>query len=349
MKTLCNENDIRYRTSAIPDMLLNWYDSYARSLPWRDEPTPYRVWVSEIMLQQTRVSAVIPYFNRFMAALPTIASLADADHEILSKLWEGLGYYSRVRNLHRAAKIVMKDFNGLLPNTPKSLLTLPGIGEYTAGAISSIAFNQAFPAVDGNVLRVFSRLLCCEDNILNASVKSTFRDLISSILPPDRPGDFNQALMELGATVCVPNGSPNCNICPLAPLCKAHELNCEEQFPRKEKKRPRRVEQKHIQIIICDHRVLLTKRPDIGVLSGLWEFYFAPDLLDLEIIKQCSLPPSKHIFTHLEWKMDAVALYIKNTFFPPGAVWANLEEIENKYTIPTAYKTYRTLLPALLT
>lgn len=349
MKTLCNENTIRYLNSVIPDILLNWYDSCARSLPWRDNPTPYRVWVSEIMLQQTRVSAVIPYFNRFMEKLPTIASLADADEETLSKLWEGLGYYSRVRNLHRAARMVMTDFNGEIPDTPNILQTLPGIGEYTAGAICSIAFNKSFPAVDGNVLRVFSRLLCCEDNVLHASIKSAFRDLILGILPADRPGDFNQALMELGAMVCAPNGPPNCDICPLATICKAHELHCEETLPHKEKKRPRRIEEKHIQIIICNHRVLLVKRPDTGILSGLWEFYNAPNLSELEIIKQHPLPSSKHIFTHIEWKMDAVALYIKNAFIPPGGVWASLEEIEKKYTIPSAFKRYRVLLPDLLT
>jgi A/G-specific adenine glycosylase len=192
----------------LPQALLPWYDAHRRSLPLRDQVSPYRTWVSEIMLQQTRVAAVIPYFQRFMEAFPTAEALAAADTEQLMKLWEGLGYYSSARNLQKAAQIIAQ--KGSFPDTYEEVLALPGIGDYTAGAILSIAFGQSIPAVDGNVLRVMSRITGSEDNILDAKTRGRFRALTAQIIPPDRPGEFNQALMDLGATVCLPNGEPLC-------------------------------------------------------------------------------------------------------------------------------------------
>jgi len=199
--------------------LLEWYSKYARSLPWRENPTPYRVWVSEIMLQQTRVQAVIGYYARFLSALPDIRALANVRDDVLLKLWEGLGYYSRARNLKRAAQAVSEQFDGALPASYSALLSLPGIGEYTAGAIASIAFGIPVPAVDGNVLRVLSRVLASYANVSDPAVKQAYRKLLPAAIPPSRPGDFNQSLMELGATICLPNGIPLCGHCPVAHLC----------------------------------------------------------------------------------------------------------------------------------
>ena len=220
----------------IADPLLAWYDRGRRVLPWREEPTPYHVWVSEIMLQQTRVEAVKPYYDRFMKALPDVQSLAQAKEEELLKLWEGLGYYNRVRNLGKAARMVMEEYGGRMPEEYETLLTLPGIGSYTAGAISSIAYGRAVPAVDGNVLRVLSRLRKDERDIAAAQVRKEIETELREVMP-QRPGDFNQALMELGAMVCVPNGAPHCEKCPWEKLCSAHLEGCELSYPNKSAKR----------------------------------------------------------------------------------------------------------------
>ena len=206
--------------------LLHWYDGHARILPWREEPTAYHVWVSEIMLQQTRVEAVKPYYERFLKAFPTVKDLADAQEETLLKMWEGLGYYNRVRNLNKAAVQIMEQYDGKVPDTYEALLKLPGIGSYTAGAVSSIAYNKAMPAVDGNVLRIFSRVRMDEADILDSKVKKRIEEELRLIMPENRPGDFNQAMMELGATVCIPNGEAKCMECPWQNGCQARINNC---------------------------------------------------------------------------------------------------------------------------
>ena len=228
----------------LPGVLLPWYDEHRRSLPWRGEVSPYRTWVSEIMLQQTRVAAVIPYFQRFMAAFPTAEALARADTEQLMKLWEGLGYYSRARNLQKAAQIVAQ--RGSFPDTYEEVMALPGIGDYTAGAILSIAFGQAVPAVDGNVLRVASRLTASEDNILDTKTRSRFRALMAEVIPSDRPGAFNQALMDLGATVCLPSGEPLCDACPARSFCAAYAQGRQKELPVRISKTRRRTEEKTV-------------------------------------------------------------------------------------------------------
>ena len=224
------------------DLLLEWYDKNARVLPWRENPTPYRVWISEMMLQQTRVEAVLPYFERFVSELPDVASLAAAAPERLLALWAGLGYYSRARNLHRAAMLIVRDYRGQLPASYPALHSLPGLGEYSAGAIASIAFGIGVPAVDGNVLRVVSRLLAIDQDISRPAVRRQIKKFAQDALPQDRPGDFNQALMELGAVVCVPNAAPACTVCPFAGVCQAHKQNIAEALPRKPVKPMRRLE-----------------------------------------------------------------------------------------------------------
>ena len=232
----------RLRAMAAP--LLAWYDENKRDLPWRgDHPDPYQVWVSEIMLQQTRVAAVMPYYRAWMEELPTVEALAAADEERLMKLWQGLGYYSRARNLQRAARMIMENFGGRFPESRSDLLSLPGVGEYTAGAVASIAFGRQVPAVDGNVLRVAARVADIREDIMDTKVRASFQALMEAAMPADRPGIFNQALMDLGAMVCVPKAAPECGRCPLAELCEANRLGVQSQLPVRRKKTARRVEE----------------------------------------------------------------------------------------------------------
>ncbi|MBQ8815009.1 MAG: A/G-specific adenine glycosylase [Lachnospiraceae bacterium] len=257
--------------AAVP-ALLSWFSGHARILPWREQPTPYRVWLSEIMLQQTRVEAVKPYFERFIAALPDIAALAEAEEDQLLKLWEGLGYYSRVRNLNRSAKQVMEEHGGELPADHQKLLKLPGIGSYTAGAIASIAFGQKVPAVDGNVLRVISRVLKSREDISELSTKKAMEILLERVMPADAPGNFNQALMEVGATVCIPRGEPLCEECPFYTLCLSRRDGLTGEIPVKKAAKARRVEERTVFLITDGRRVAVRKRPEKGLLAGLYEF-----------------------------------------------------------------------------
>ena len=243
----------------LAEPLLAWYDLNARILPWRENAAPYRVWISEVMLQQTRVEAVKSYFERFMKTLPTIQALAEIEDDSLLKLWEGLGYYSRARNIKKTAKIVVEQYGGKFPANYDDLLKLPGIGSYTAGAISSIAFGNSVPAVDGNVLRVISRVLASEEDITNQSVKKKVEDELRATMPQFRAGAFNQALMEIGAMVCVPNGMAKCEICPLNQMCKANILGIVMDLPKKTPKKPRTIEEKTILVIMADNDICFTK------------------------------------------------------------------------------------------
>ena len=240
--------------SDIASYLLPWYDEHKRQLPWRQDPAPYRVWVSEIMLQQTRVEAVKPYFERFMKELPDIEALAAVPQERLLKLWEGLGYYSRARNLQKAACEIMERFSGRMPEDVEELLTLPGIGPYTAGASSSIACGRPVPAVDGNVLRVLARLRMDGRDMTNQTVKKSVEEELSALIPRKRPGDFNQAMMDIGATVCLPNGAPRCGFCPLAGICMAHAEGREQDFPKKAPKKERTVEEKTVFVLLDEKK-----------------------------------------------------------------------------------------------
>lgn len=342
----------------IPKQLLKWYDTNKRCLPWREDPTPYKVWVSEIMLQQTRVEAVKLYFQRFMEVLPDIESLAKAEEEQLLKLWEGLGYYNRVRNLQKAAIQIVEEFDGKMPAEYEGILKLKGIGTYTAGAIASIAFGVAVPAVDGNVLRVLSRIREDERLISDSKVKTAVEQELLSIMPADRPGDFNQALMELGACVCIPNGAPKCEICPVANLCKCCQNDTQYLYPQKEKKKERQIEEKTILVIRDEKKVALRKRPNKGLLAGMYEFpwlegeksadevtrFFTEN--QMKIIRIVSLPKAKHIFTHKEWHMTGYMIWV-DELAKPGVSkgedrWLFVEPLDTKehYPIPSAFAAY---------
>ena len=347
------------RLRGAAEALGDWYKENARRLPWRErepaESYPYRVWVSEIMLQQTRVEAVLPYYERFLAALPDILSLAAADDEKLRKLWEGLGYYSRVRNLKKGAGEVAERFGGQLPADITLLRSISGIGEYTAGAIGSIAFGLPEPAVDGNFLRVFSRLLAAEGDIARPAVKAAFREILREVFRslPDtlHPGDLNQAVMDLGSAVCIPK-SPRCGDCPAARYCLACEQDQASLFPVKGEKKARRVEERTVLIIIREGKVLLHKRPETGLLGGLWEF---PNLdgakteaevrdylqtIGLSPGKLLPLAPARHIFTHIQWEMSGF-LALCGGEIPSGWEGADARTLKEQYTLPSAFKVYR--------
>ena len=255
----------------LPIPLLEWYRDNARSLPWRDDPTPYHVWVSEVMLQQTRVAAVLDYYRRFMAEVPDVAALAALSEERLMKLWQGLGYYSRARNLQAAARQIMEEHGGSFPSDYQAVRALKGVGDYTAGAICSIAFGQPVPAVDGNVLRVVTRVTGDEGDITTPAMKAKVAAHLAPIIPLDDPGAFTQAMMELGATVCLPNGAPLCDTCPARSFCTARLENRVDMLPVKTKKKARRVEERTVWLIFHEGRVALRRRPAKGLLAGLWE------------------------------------------------------------------------------
>lgn len=342
----------------IPKLLLAWYDEHARILPWRDNPTPYRVWISEIMLQQTRVSAVMPYYERFLQALPSVEALALVDDESLMKLWEGLGYYNRARNLKKAAQLLMTEYNGQLPSSFDALLTLPGIGSYTAGAIASIAFGIPVPAVDGNVLRVISRMIGSTEDITDAKIKKQMELNLSAILPHGRVGDFNQALMELGAIICLPNGKPLCEQCPMYTLCIAQKNDLTDQIPVKTAKKKRRIEQKTIFVLLSQNQVALEKREKEKLLSGLWQFPNTESAMTVQQAEQfltdqgivvesiSTLPSSKHIFTHIEWHMAGYLIKTKekSSLF----TWCSQDELEKDYAIPSAFRAYTNMIKNLL-
>ena len=347
----------------ISPALLNWFYANHRILPFRSDPTPYHVWLSEIMLQQTRVSAALPYYERFLAALPDIPALAACEEEKLHKLWEGLGYYSRVRNLQKAAKIVCEQYGGELPADYDALRALPGIGDYTAGAIASISFGLPVPAVDGNVLRVFSRLYNDDGLITDPKVKRAFTARAMEHQPPAAPGDYNQALMELGALVCVPNGAPLCEQCPLAHLCQARAAGTALSLPRKAAPKARRIEPVTLAVVRSPAGVLLQQRPEKGLLAGLWQ----PVLWENETLTPdeararlaalgvtCTpdaakaLRPAKHIFSHIEWQMQGYLFAADTQSAPAGCVWASPEQLAAEYTLPGAFKAYKKLLASAL-
>jgi A/G-specific adenine glycosylase len=298
--------------------LQEWFSGNARILPWRETPTPYYVWISEIMLQQTRVEAVKPYFERFIRALPDVEALAVCPEDKLLKLWEGLGYYNRVRNLNTAAKQIMEEYGGVIPDEYETLLKLKGIGHYTAGAIASIAYGKPVPAVDGNVLRVLSRVTADDSDIMKQSVRTHMEERLRELMEQDArlvPSAFNQALMELGAMVCVPNGEPHCDACPWHALCAARKTDRIAELPVKKKAKERRIEKKTVLVIRDGERVALGKRPAKGLLAGLYELPNVPGHLDTEEtlaflkaqgfwpIRIQPLPAAKHIFSHVEWHM----------------------------------------------
>lgn len=326
--------------------LLDWYTINKRDLPWRKTKDPYSIWVSEIMLQQTRVEAVKPYYERFLNSLPTIRSLAEADEETILKLWEGLGYYSRVRNMQMAAKQIMEDHNGIFPSDYNKILKLKGIGPYTAGAVGSIAFQLPVPAVDGNVLRVMSRLTADPSDISLQATKKVWGNRILEIMSSEYSGDLNQAFMELGATVCVPNGIPKCEVCPVRKFCEAYRKGTVQLYPIKAEKKPRTVEKRNVFFCVSEEKIAIAKRPAKGLLSGLWELpneiseVAVPYALqEIGIIEAEIIPMKnqKHIFTHIEWQMDCY--YIKVIKKEASELlWITKENAEQEYALPSAFK-----------
>lgn len=333
--------------------LLAWYEINKRELPWRKEVSAYRVWVSEIMLQQTRVEAVKPYFARFMEALPDIRALAECPQERLLKLWEGLGYYNRVRNMQEAARTVIEKYEGVMPADYEALLSLKGIGSYTAGAVASIAYGLPVPAVDGNVLRVIMRLTNDDSDIMKQSVRKKTEKALGKIIPVDRAGDLNQALMELGATVCVPNGAPHCHECPWKAMCLAKAYGTIDKLPVKSKAKPRKIEKKTILIIRDQDKVVLRQREKKGLLAGLYEFPNEEGYLTsteaLKKVQEMNLHPmrireldeAKHIFSHVEWHMTGYMIQVDSlTREQSGMLFVKIEEAEKKYAIPAAFGAY---------
>lgn len=335
--------------------LLGWFSEHARALPWREQPQPYYVWVSEIMLQQTRVEAVKPFFARFIKALPDIRALADCPEDQLLKLWEGLGYYNRVRNMQKAAKIIVEEHQGRMPDQYEELLALPGIGSYTAGAVASIAYGRCVPAVDGNVLRVVSRIAGNAEDITRQSVKKRMEGYLQRVIPEDCPGAFNQSLMELGATVCLPNGAPDCGNCPVRHLCFAYQQGCQTELPVKPPKKARRIEQKTVFIIRDVEHAAIRRRPDKGLLAGLYElpnvaghiskeealdqvrtFGFAP-------IRILPLRDAKHIFSHVEWHMIGYMVLVEEKEWSGkegGLLFVEPHLTQRDYPIPAAFAAY---------
>ena len=335
----------------LPIPLLVWYRENARTLPWRSDPTPYHVWVSEIMLQQTRVAAVLDYYRRFLEAAPDVSTLAALPQDRLMKLWQGLGYYSRARNLQKAAKQVTEDHGGVFPNTYETIRTLAGVGDYTAGAISSIAFGLPVPAVDGNVLRVIARIAGDSGDITTPAMKKKVTATLAEVIPLDAPGDFNQALMELGATVCLPNGAPLCERCPAAPLCRAFQEGRTGELPVKAAKKARRVEERTVYLLFHGDSVALRRRPERGLLAGLWEYPNEladgtdwPERWGLTAPSLERAGTGKHIFTHIEWHMTALAGELDGSALPEGWVWAGREELVDTYAVPNAFQSFSRLV-----
>ncbi|MDD5922302.1 MAG: A/G-specific adenine glycosylase [Eubacteriales bacterium] len=344
--------------------LLSWYERNKRDLPWRRDPSPYSVWISEIMLQQTRTEAAKGYYLRFLQRLPDVRSLAEADEDTCLKLWEGLGYYSRIRNMHKAAAVIEAQFHGKIPDDEKNLLSLPGIGNYTASAILSIAYGKPYPAVDGNLLRVFSRVTREEREIDRIPVKKDcfryFQSLMEELPENVSPGTFNQALMDLGAMICLGGGEPKCGECPWKDFCSAHEAGLETLYPKKKEKKKRRTEEKTVLLIHFQESILLDRRPETGLLADLFEFPNLPGKISrkeavkyaegkgFHILKILPLPAAKHIFSHVEWHMQGFELFADewNEFEvrkPEGQklFLAKPEELESVWAIPSAFDVYR--------
>ena len=342
--------------------LLSWFAENGRPLPWRLDATPYHVWISEVMLQQTRIEAVIPHYEAFIRLMPDLTALAEMPEERLLKCWEGLGYYSRARNLQKAAKAVVASGESALPQTYAELIRLPGIGEYTAGAIASIAFGECVPAVDGNVLRVLSRLLNDDTDVLSPAGKKHFT-AVARALVPQTAGQFNQAIMELGETVCLPHAAPRCTVCPLAAVCRGKRAGTAADLPVRKKPRARRVEQKTVFLLLSEKEdaVLLHKRPQSGLLAGLYEFPNADGALTaeetLELLNEQGFTvsemektaPAKHLFTHIEWQMSGFVARVCARDVSADCVWAGTEELMGRFALPSAFKPFLKILQKHLT
>ena len=346
--------------------LVEWFRENQRDLPWRKRMDAYRVWISEIMLQQTRVEAVKPYYERFLKELPDVKALAEVPEDRLLKLWEGLGYYNRARNLKEAACQIMEKYGGRFPETYEEIRGLKGIGNYTAGAVSSFVYGVRKPAVDGNVLRVVTRITADWSDITKAGTRTKVEREVEEVIPAEAAGDFNQSLIELGAIVCVPNGEPKCGICPVSGICLAHAQGRETEFPVKAKKKERRIEKRTILVFRDNEKAAVRKRPDTGLLAGLYEFpgteghLKQPEVvryaksLGLMPIRVKKLGSAKHIFSHVEWHMVGYEVIVdeleknmkdqegrKDQGAAPGEIiFAELRELKEHYPMPSAFEAY---------
>jgi len=335
-------------------LIIRWYETVRKPLPWRESPSPYHVWISEIMLQQTRIEAVIPYYRRFLAELPTVYDLAAVSDDRLMKLWEGLGYYSRARNLKKAAQVIVTEYGGELPRTADELRKLPGIGDYTAGAVASIACGEPEPAVDGNVLRIVSRITASDEDIALEKTKKAVRERLRTFYPSGRDaGLLTEGLMELGETVCLPNGAPRCADCPVNGHCLAYRTGRTDDFPVKSAKKARRIEERTVLLLRCGTRYGIRKRPAHGMLAGMWEFpNVAGHITGKEAVENLGLSmeireirpagTAKHIFSHVEWHM--IGYEVTVTAEDPALTWADTETVRNVYAVPTAFRYFTGLL-----
>ena len=330
--------------------ILSWYDQGHRDLPWRRTQDPYRIWISEIMLQQTRAETVVSYYERFLARYPTVQDLASAPEEELLKAWEGLGYYSRARSLQKAAKEIVARYGGQLPADLEKLRALPGIGDYTAGAIASIAFGIPAAAVDGNVERVLCRWDAITDEVGTPAVRRQIAARAQALVPRDRPGAFANAMMEMGATMCTPK-NPKCLLCPVREGCMGFAQGIAQELPHKAKKKAQRVENRAVLLVFCDNRVLIVKRQE-KLLGGLFVF---PDVLEeSDPARLCralealgiraaydeKLGHARHVFTHLIWEMDVHAVVADEMTQVPGGQWVSRQELA-ALPLPTAVKAAR--------
>lgn len=345
---------LKAHTDIFADDIIEWYRKNKRQLPWRDTKDAYRIWVSEIMLQQTRVEAVKPYYARFLKELPDVKALAQAEEDKLLKLWEGLGYYNRVRNMQKAARQIVIDYHGEFPDTYEEICSLTGIGSYTAGAISSFAYNLAQPAVDGNVLRVITRITGDDRDIMKQGTRKSIEERLKKVIPKHAPGDFNQGLIELGALVCVPNAEPGCGKCPAFMYCEARKQNRIGELPVRKKPKKRRIE-KHTILVFRDHdKIAISKRSGRGLLAGLYELpgvegHLTPDEvtayckdIGLMPIQIRSLGEAKHIFSHVEWHMTGYAVLVDELekINKKEYLFVRPEEIKETYPIPSAFESY---------
>lgn len=342
--------NMKQNLNKMTEPLLKWFDNNKRNLPWRETNDPYKIWISEIMLQQTRVEAVKEYYLRFIKEIPTIQDLANIEEDKLLKLWEGLGYYSRARNLHKCAKQLIANHQYELPRDYVELKALPGIGPYAAASIGSIAYNLKTPAIDGNVLRVMTRILEDDRDILNQKVRKDYFEKLKQIMPNDTR-NFTEGLMELGALICLPNGEPKCDICPMNFLCQSYKNQTMMEYPKKKKEINRKMEEKTILILEYNNKIAIQKRPEKGLLASLYEFYslnephsvesLKKELEKLEITYEKIIPlgKSKHIFSHIEWKMTGFYILCKKEI-KKNFIWVTKEELQNHYSVPKAYSYY---------
>jgi A/G-specific adenine glycosylase len=341
-----------FNISTFQEDLLSWYYANKRDLPWRKDQDPYKVWVSEIMLQQTKVDTVIPYFHNFLEKFPTLYDLATADEQEVLKAWEGLGYYSRARNLQHAVREVVENYGGKVPDNPKELEGLKGIGSYTKGAILSIAFNQPEPAVDGNVMRVFSRVLNIDDDIAQAKTKKLFESVTKEVISHEDPSSFNQAIMDLGATICTPK-SPACLICPVQQHCKAFELGVEQQLPIKTKaNKNKKLSYAALLIKNQQGEVAIEQRPEDGLLANLWQFPMVPlqdittDLIESWFSSQYGMKirlgqkqgKLKHVFSHLTWDLEIFEAELLRDIQPTNKVILVGEDELESYPFPVSHQ-----------